>query len=89
MQVLEDTQTEGREFSLRGTYGEVLLSKHSGGTWTLQRKTPDDEWIDTNVTFVQNNATSFVVMPGQTYRIEGGTAGATAWAYDNSDAFRG
>lgn len=88
-QILTDTQTEGDVFSVQGVYAEITLSKHSGGQWTVQRRTPDDEWIDTNIVFARNDVKSFVAMPGLPYRIAGGTAGATAWVADDSEAFRG
>ena len=87
-QILTDTQAEGSEFSVSGIYSEIVLSKHSGGTWTLQRKTPDDEWIDTNVSFTGNDVKSFVGMPGVVYRVEGGTTGATAWVTSNEEGLR-
>ena len=91
IQILTGSETTSLEFGSRGQYAAILLASHAGGTWTLQVKTPEDpaQWVDTNVTFTGDNMESFVAMPGVTYRLDGGTAGAVAWVYDNGEAFRG
>lgn len=77
MTVLTDTQTTGDEFVLDGGPAVAILDGHSGGTWTLQVKGPSDDWVDTDVEWTANGIFAFMAAPGATYRVTGGTAGAT------------
>lgn len=89
--ILAATETTGTEFSVQGQYADITLAGHAGGTWTLERKTPEEtpRWVATNVTFTEDNVIGFIPMPLAVYRLAGGDMGAVAWVSGNSDAFRG
>lgn len=79
-QCLFNTQTTGDIFNDVIGIVQVTIDDHAGGIWTVQRKGPrSDNWIDLDVTFVDNGAKVFYVAPGVNYRIDGGTAGATGY----------
>lgn len=59
----------------------ILLANYAGGTWSLEVQNPGDEndWIPAGTAFEQNDVVPFWGFPDFTYRLNGGTAGATAW----------
>ena len=80
-QILIATQGTSDIWLFSGKDGTIVLTNHAGGTWTLQVEAPDATWIDTDVTFTDNGIKAdFVTTPGLRYRLNGGDAGATAWA---------
>ena len=83
-QILSITQTISEEFQLPGGNSFITLAVHSGGTWKLQMKTPDDEWIAfDDVIFAAAGQKAFVSVFGPMYRVTGGTVGAKAWISTN------
>ena len=78
-QILTATQTTSDEFNSPGTIVAVIMTSHSGGTWKLQVKAPDDTWVDDDPKFTKNDVLYFYCTSGLLYRLTGGTAGATAW----------
>lgn len=80
--VLDAAQTTSDVWISSGRNGIIILTGHAGGTWTLQIQAPDGTWVDTDVTFTANGVqTNFYTVPGFSYRLTGGSAGASAWAH--------
>ena len=80
-QVLTDTQATSTVFSGYTGIVQLTVTDHAGGTWTLQRQSPSDSthWIDLDVTFASEGAKVFYASSNTSYRVHGGTVGATAW----------
>lgn len=92
-QILFPDQTEGPAFWMHGgnptflgdpsiaTQQLIHLAGHSGGTWTLQMRHPDDEseWTDCNISFDADGVQAFWSSPEWAFRLAGGDAGASAW----------
>lgn len=80
-QILRDDQTTSIEVSdLSGITHITLTDFQEGEKWVVQRKSPNGEnWIDLDVTFEAEGSKVFYAVPGITYRITGGTVGATCW----------
>ena len=85
--ILEDSETTGKEFYVKGTQFVVLLTGHAGGTWSVEQKAPGGTWVDLNEDFDANGERAIVAAHDWPYRITGGSAGAEAWANDNREAF--
>ena len=84
VQMLTSTQTESDEFTPYGGPMFLLMQGHAGGTWILQVKAPNGEWVDLDddpggVKFAGDGMIHFYGMPWLPYRISGGTPGASAW----------
>ena len=77
--ILSSTETEGSAFRGQGLVGIILLTGHSGGTWTLQVRDPDGTWVNTDITWPSDGIQSFDSQRFFDYRLTGGTAGASAW----------
>ena len=82
--ILDATETEGSLFYHPGNMlVSILLSDHAGGTWTLQKQTPDGAWVDLGgdlgVEFDSDGEQFFYGTPILPYRLTGGTVGAKAW----------
>ena len=70
-QILKDNQATGASFRVRtgnptftgsqdlAAIHSVILTNHTGGVWTLQALAPDDEWIDTDITFDDDGIKAF------------------------------
>ena len=86
-EILEDTETTGREFFVKGTEFVVMLTGHAGGTWSVEQRAPDGTWVDLDEDFDGNGEKAIIVAPDWPYRITGGSAGAQAWANDNRESF--
>lgn len=78
-QILFAHETTGDSFVTEAGIGQILLSDHSGGTWTLQVRSPSGDWLDTDATWTGNGIRSFDAQADFPYRMNGGTAGALAW----------
>ena len=79
-QILASTQSTSSEWEAPGFQAMVELIAHAGGTWTLQVKGLDDVWYDVaDIEFTDNGAFFVRTIPGRSYRLTGGTAGAQAW----------
>ena len=81
--VLEADQQTGAEFRPSGKEEMILLAGHVGGTWVLQVKTPDGEWINTDVDFTNDGIKAFMSTPNFAYRMntdDAANVGARAWA---------
>lgn len=87
--ILENTETTGREFYVKGTNFVVQLTGHAGGTWSLEHQAPDATWIDLDEDWDGDGERAVIASQGRPYRITGGSAGAEAWANDNREAFYG
>ena len=81
------TDAASREFHVKGTVAFVMLTKHAGGTWTVEMKSPDDEWVDIDQDFDGNGVKAIHAENDLAYRVTGGTQGATAWVIDNRENF--
>ena len=83
LQVLTAAQTTGAEFHHPGELAFLLLSAHAGGTWKLQVRSPDDEWVDADGDAgIEFRESGYKVWYGDAlsrFRLTGGTAGAKAW----------
>ena len=80
-QVLASTQTTSDEFVAPSWAMAVELTGHAGGTWRLQCEGLDGTWYDVDgVEFTQTDQWYVRTIPGRTYRLTGGSAGAEAWA---------
>ena len=82
--ILLATQSMGVEFSPPGGWMVIHIDQHSGGTWTLQAKSPEqfggaDVWVDTDQEFDKSEQRAFLGSPSFAYRLDGGTIGARAW----------
>lgn len=80
-QILLNTEATSQTFSGYTGICQLTITDHAGGTWTLQRQSPvqASHWIDLDVTFAAEGAKVFYASPNTTYRVHGGTAGATGW----------
>ena len=79
---LLETEATSREFSASGSrlVGTIILTAHAGGTWKLQAQAPDETWVDTNITFTDDDIYSDLAFEQNLkYRLTGGTTGAKAW----------
>ena len=80
-QILASTQTTSSTFADLVGLSQLTLTNHAGGTWVLQRQSPNNSahWIDLDLSFVAEGSKIFYASPSTTYRLHGGTVGATAW----------
>ena len=83
--VMNATDTESREFTFFENstgIGQVWIGTHAGGTWVLEFLAPEaDAWLETDVSFTTTGVQAFYYLAHASYRITGGTVGATAGAY--------
>lgn len=81
VQVLNTTDTESEIFLTNGNIGYLLLSNFAGGNaWSLQMQDPDGDWINVDSMRMNGNGVwRFDSLPGQSWRILGGTVGAKIW----------
>ena len=79
IQVLRDNQAVGDSFLAIGGVGVMVLSGHSGGTWTLQIQDPNGVWISARVFWNADDQRTFDSQNHLYYRLNGGTVGAQAW----------
>jgi len=86
--ILAATQTTGREFHAPGRTALIQLSRHAGGTWTLQIQQPGSPttWQDTDITFTASGVKAFHSQAEIPYRLTGGSAGAVARLLDSARA---
>lgn len=81
MLILDDTDTDGDGFRVRG--GEYQIICDYGSTETkLQVLVPDtnpEVWIDTDLKFRNDAIDSIWLSSGATYRMTNGTAGSKCW----------
>ena len=82
-QILDTADTTSDVFTPPGGVSFVLLSDHAGGTWQLQVRTPDGDWIDDEMEFTENGIQAWYGSPALAYRLNGGTAGAKAWVVND------
>lgn len=79
------TDTESREFTFFENstgIGQVWIGTHAGGTWTLEFLAPEaTAWVATDVSFITTGIQAFYYVAHASYRLTGGTVGATAGAY--------
>ena len=80
-QILASTQMTSTTFSNVTGLIQLTLTDHAGGTWVVQRQSPNNEshWIDLDVSFTNEGSKVFYSSPFTSYRLHGGTVGATAW----------
>lgn len=88
--ILEATDAVGDSFRLDGEFKQIHMHTHNGGTWTLQvaraeaDPTDDDNWVDTNIGFVDKGIKRFGSSPDVQYRMHGGTLGGAADVVDET-----
>ena len=81
-QVLAPAQTTSDEWAGIPGEGYIEIGAHAGGTWLLQKKTPDGEWIDISPEpnpFTASGLWWVKFIGPARYRLTGGDAGAKAW----------
>ena len=66
----------GSEFTLAGGWAWAHCDTHTGGTWTLQVKSPGEVWTDADdVAFTGVDIIRFQMYPGALCRFHGGSSG--------------
>lgn len=74
-----NTDEAAVDFTVKGQ-SLLLLTNHSGGTWSLDIIAPDGEVVPTGFTGGGANFQQRLIVPsGTTLRLHGGTAGARAY----------
>ena len=87
--ILDIAQVTGDVFKPIGGPSVILLSGHTGGTWTLQVENPNGIWQDTAISFTAVGDQGFRLSPELSYRLSGGTVGAEAWLVTVNQQSRG
>jgi len=81
-QILTETQTTSDVFKFRIADPTILLDNfQSGDPWKLQARSPQGEWVDTDLDFKEAGGGKLDVEVELEYRLTGGAVGARAWIF--------
>ena len=90
IQILSETQAVSETFRLPGGVGFILMDNHAGGTWILEARSPENQWVPlggpAGVEFDEPGMSALHCASTLDYRLRGGTVGARAWLYGNDDS---
>ena len=91
-QILDITEATGSVFMVRGgapTFSGpqdllsaqiVIMDIHAGGTWNLEVRVPDGNWVPTGIELTSIDVHDFRSSGELEFRLTGGTVGARAYA---------
>lgn len=77
--IIDTTDATGDDFYAQAEIIIVKVDVHTGGTWTLQSRSPDGVYVDLDITFTDVGEKALHAAVGGRYRLNGGSVGAKAF----------